>query len=141
MIDGDIHHIAPSPDINTAYLIIGKEVLKYTHGKRLTPTSIVLAEFCDQVEILEIDGQHMIVTLGSRNRLCLNGTQAANNITSMCIHSEFLLLTTLQHALVSVKIDREGFKKLSASDLSVNSWGNEYSEDNTGKYLQLLIFY
>uniref|UniRef100_A0A0C9R4C0 Elongator complex protein 1 n=2 Tax=Fopius arisanus TaxID=64838 RepID=A0A0C9R4C0_9HYME len=131
MMDGSIHHIAPTTDLNQAYLIVDSSVLQYTHGEGLTPTEIFLPEPCDHVEVVRIGMRQVLVTLGSRNRLFLDGAEVANNITSICIHSEFLLLTTLQHALVTVKMDELGFSKFSTSTLSIKSWGTDFDE-NTG---------
>lgn len=132
-MEDDIHHIVASPDVNTAYLVVGDSVVKYTHDVGVEPTDIILPELCDQIEILNIDKKHVVVTLGRRNGLCVDGKQIARNITSMSVHSEYLLLTTFQHALVCVKIDKEGFTKLIKSDLTVKSWETACPEGDIGK--------
>ncbi|XP_063980475.1 elongator complex protein 1 [Diachasmimorpha longicaudata] len=135
MMDGYIHHIVPTTDPNEAYLILDSGVLKYTHGEGIIPTEIILPEQCDHVEAVRIGMRHVLVALGSRNRLFLDGAEVANNITSICIHSEFLLLTTLQHTLVTVRMNELGFSKFSTSTLSIKSWGTDIDE-STGLSLR-----
>lgn len=127
-MDGYIHHITPTTDANQAYLIVDSGVLKYTHDEGITPTEIILPELCDHTEVVRIGMRNVLVILGSRNRLFLDGAEVANNITSICVHSEFLLLTTLQHALVTVRMDELGFSKFSTSTLSIKSWGTDIDE-------------
>lgn len=122
VMDDHIHHIVSSPDINAAYLIVGGHVSKYTHGAGVIPTEIIIPELCDHVEVVEIEKRHVVVALGCKNRLFIDGADVANNITSLCIHSHFLLLTTLQHVLVSVTMNGNGFGRLSMSNLSIKSW-------------------
>ncbi|CAG5101165.1 Similar to Elp1: Elongator complex protein 1 (Mus musculus) [Cotesia congregata] len=134
MMHEHIQHIVASPgDVNdTAYLVVGNQVLKYIHGEGAVPTEIIIPESCDQVEVVEIEKRHVIVMLGCTNRLYVDGTEVANNINSICIHSDFLLLTTLQHALVCVVMNADGFSKLSMSNLSLKSWGTGQTEHTTG---------
>ncbi|XP_057324154.1 putative elongator complex protein 1 [Microplitis mediator] len=135
--DQHIQHIVASPgDVDkTAYLVVDNQVLKYNEDEEeddISPTEIIIPESCDQMEVVEIEGRHVIVMLGCTNRLYVDGSEVANNITSICVHSDFLLLTTLQHALVCVNMNADGFRKLSMSNLSLKSWGNGQNERNTG---------
>lgn len=142
MMHEHIQHIVASPgDVNdTAYLVVGNQVLKYIHGEGAVPTEIIIPESCDQVEVVEIEKRHVIVMLGCSNRLYVDGSEVANNINSICIHSDFLLLTTLQHALVCVAMNSDGFSKLSMSNLSLKSWGTGQTEHTTGGKLFFIFF-
>ncbi|KAF7989904.1 hypothetical protein HCN44_008578 [Aphidius gifuensis] len=128
IVDGNIHHIVAVQDVDIAFLVVDNSVVKFSTVDGGFLPAHQLPELCDQIEVVKIDNEYRVVTLGRKNTLCIDGVQVAHNITSMSLHSDFLLLTTFQHALVCVKIDREGFNKLSKSDLTVKSWESECPE-------------
>ena len=44
-------------------------------------------------------GQPRVLSLSARHRLYRDGEEIAGDVTSFCVHSEFLLVTTLKHTL------------------------------------------
>ena len=122
-MDAHIEHIVSSPDENVAYIVAGKSVFKYIANKGIVPTDFEIPESCFQLEVIEINGRHILVSLTSRGRLYIDGNETASNITSFTVHSEFLLLTTMQHALICVRLDTEGFRLIN-QDLTVKPWEN-----------------
>lgn len=128
IMDGIIQHIIPFPKLKEAYIIVGKSVIKYAYEEELVPIDIQLQENIYKVEIVKIGTKHVVLSLSHRNYFSINGKQIANNVTSFFVHSEFLLLTTLQHTLICVHINEEGFEMLAKEDLTVRPWENLSSE-------------
>lgn len=138
-MDGPIEHIIPSPDANTAYVVTNKSVLKYTKDTGLDPIDIELQQFCYQVEVIKIGSKHVIVALSYTNCFLIDGREVANNITSFYVHSDFLLLTTLQHTLICVPLNENGMEQLSKHDLTIKPWENGISEKLfAGEYFYIL---
>ncbi|XP_076376507.1 elongator complex protein 1 isoform X1 [Megalopta genalis] len=127
-MDDLILHIVPSPNLKEAYVITENSVLLYTKKSELFPINVQLPNHTYTVEVVNIDGKNIVLSLSHRNCFSLNGKQTANNITSFFVHSEFLLLTTLQHTLICVKINEEEFEELIRHDLTVKPWENLNNE-------------
>lgn len=108
----------PSPDPEIVYIVADGTVLTYSRDGGLSPTGISVSASCHQMEVIRIDDKHVVLCLGGRNCLYVDGKEIANNITSFAVHTEFLLLTTLQHTLVSISLDGAGFQKLLTQDLT-----------------------
>ncbi|KAK0173969.1 hypothetical protein PV328_007099 [Microctonus aethiopoides] len=137
-LDGQIRHIVPSPDVNVAYLLVDDHVFKYIHHEGVMMVDISVSASCEQMEIVEIEKRHVIVTLDNRNRLSLDDKIVAHNITSLCIHPHFLLLTTLQNALVTVTINKNGFTHLSMFNFVDYIWTTDHKETLTGLSIRRL---
>ncbi|XP_046749478.1 putative elongator complex protein 1 [Diprion similis] len=118
-ITGAIQHIVSSPDPETVYIVAEGCILTYSKGKGVNPTGITVSESCHQVEVIQVDNKHIVLCLSEKYCLFVDGKEIANNITSFFVHTEFLLLTTLQHVLISIALDGTGFQKLLTHDLTV----------------------
>lgn len=127
-VNDPIEHIVPSPDANIAYVIANNSVLKYTQNVGLTPTNIELKDPCYQVEVIKNGAKHIIVALSYTNCFSIDGREVANNITSFYIHSEFLLLTTLQHTLICIPLNKTGMEQLTKHDLTIKPWESGINE-------------
>ncbi|KMQ97926.1 elongator complex protein 1-like protein [Lasius niger] len=128
-VDNSIEYIIPSPDANTAYIIVDQAVFKYTKdAQELDPTDILLRELCYQVEVVKIDSKDVIIALSCTNCFSIDGKEIAKNITSFYVHSDFLLLTTQQHTLICVPLNESGMEQLSKHDLTVKPWENGSNE-------------
>ncbi|XP_015608261.1 putative elongator complex protein 1 [Cephus cinctus] len=132
VMDGLIEHIVPSPNKDTAYIVVEGSVFKYSEHEGIVPTEVVFPESCSQVQVVRIGKKLVIVSRTERNRLYIDGKEVANNITSLCVHTEFLLLTTLQHALICVTLDERGFEQLFTQDFTVKPWENECDKTSIG---------
>lgn len=146
IVDQPILHIVPSPEAGAAYVITSASVFIYTISTGLVPTGIKLAESCCHVEVVKIGLKHFVIALSYSNRLLIDGTAVANNITSFYVHSEFLLLTTLQHTLICIPLNESGIEQLTKHDLTVKPWEHTDRTLFTGEYffaicLSLLSFH
>ncbi|XP_076249707.1 elongator complex protein 1 [Calliopsis andreniformis] len=133
IMDGIIQHIIPSPEEMEAYIIIENSVIKYTREGELTPIDTQLPDNIYKVEVVKINTKHVVLSLSHRNCFSINGKQIANNVTSFFVHSEFLLLTTLQQTLICININEEDFEKLVKQDLTVKPWENLSNEKSVAE--------
>ncbi|PSN58313.1 hypothetical protein C0J52_00188 [Blattella germanica] len=69
-------------------------------------------EACETLQVCEVDEKNVILGLSSRNRLYVDGEEVANNVTSVLVHSEFILLTTLKHMLLCAQLNQKGLQSL-----------------------------
>lgn len=139
MMDDPIEHIIPSPDAGAAYVITEKSVLIYIMDAGLVPTDIELREPCCHVEAIKIGSKHFIVALSYSNCFLINGKEVANNITSFYVHSDFLLLTTLQHTLICIPLNESGMEQLKKHDLTVKPWEHTDKTLFAGKDLTFVV--
>ncbi|XP_076170382.1 elongator complex protein 1 isoform X1 [Ptiloglossa arizonensis] len=123
IMDGLIQDIVSS-DAKEAYIIVENSIVKYKKEAELVPIDIQMLNYTYKVEIVKIGTKHVILSLSHRNSFSINGKQIGNNVTSFFVHSEFLLLTTLQHTLICVPINEKDFEKLVKQDLTVKPWKN-----------------
>lgn len=65
-----------------------------------------LPQPCVKVKSIILDEESFTFGLTERNRFYINTVEIANNVTSFYLHSDFLLMTTLQHTLLTVKLSR-----------------------------------
>lgn len=134
-----IEHIVPSPDANEAYVISGGLVFKYSKDHERLEQTNVLEEQCYQVEVIKIDSKHVIIALSRPNCFLIDGREVAKNITSFCVHSDFLLLSTLQHTLICLPLDKSGMEQLDKYDLTIKPWENNSFQKkfDAGKYMYI----
>ncbi|KZC12649.1 Elongator complex protein 1 [Dufourea novaeangliae] len=125
---GLIQHIVPSPDSREAYILVENSGIVYTKESTLVPINVKLPDYTYQMEVINTGTKDIVVSLSHRNCFSINGRQTANNVTSFFVHSEFLLLTTLQHTLICVKINDKDFEELIRHDLTIKPWENLNSE-------------
>ncbi|KYQ49072.1 Elongator complex protein 1 [Trachymyrmex zeteki] len=106
VLDYPIEHIISSSDANTAYIKAKEQIFKYTQDGKFERTNITLSKLCAQIEIVKINSDDVILSLSLENSFFINGKEIAKNITSFYVHSDFVILTTLQHTLVYIYIRR-----------------------------------
>lgn len=126
-LDGTIQYIVPSPDKNSAYIVVSGTVLRYINDEFIS-TGINLPDACKKVEIIEIEKKHLIISLTGRHRLFIDGKEVCNNVTSFYVHSDFLLLTTLQHSLICFPLNKKGIEQIALNDLTLKPWENGNNE-------------
>lgn len=130
---GQIEHIVPSADSKTAYIIVNNKIYTYNDRDGLSKSDLVITNESStramvKVELTKFGEKEVIVALSRKYVLYVNGKQIANNVTSFSVHSEFLLLTTLQHALICFSLDDSGLDQLSTRDLTIQPWENEANQ-------------
>lgn len=139
-MDYPVEHIVSSPDANTAYIKVKDQIFKYTKDEKYERTNITLNKQCVQMDVIKIDSKDVILALSPENSFLIDGKEIAKNITSFFVHSDFLLLTTLQHTLICVTLNQNGIKQLSKHDLTVKPWLNKTNEILfTGEYIFFII--
>lgn len=130
---GQIEHIVSSADSKTAYVVVNSKIYTYNDRDGLLKSDLVITNESSKravikVEFVRFGEKDVIVALSRKYVLYVNGKQVANNVTSFFVHSEFLLLTTLQHALICLKLDDSGLNQLCTRDLTMQPWENESND-------------
>lgn len=135
-MDYPIEHIVSCPNASTAYIKANDQIFKYTKDGHFEQTNIMISKPCVRIEVVNIDSKDIILALSSENSFLIDGKEITKNITSFYIHSDFLLLTTLQHTLICVTLNQFGIKQLSKHDLTIKPWLNNTNEILfTGEYV------
>nr|CAD7393378.1 unnamed protein product [Timema cristinae] len=93
----------------------GKLFVYDTAQNKVSLYNFNLSECCTKLNILRVEETEFVFGLSDRNRFYINTKEIANNVTSYTLHSEFILLTTLQHTLLCSRLDLDGIESL-ASD-------------------------
>ena len=82
------------------------EFLRYSRdAEGISPWSgtggVALPSACPWTAVVAAaaDGAEHVLALSARHRLYRDGEEIAGDVTSFCLHSEFLLATTLKHTL------------------------------------------
>lgn len=141
-MDYPIEHIVSCPDARTAYIKAKDQIFKYTWDGKFEQTNITISKPCVQIEVVKIDLKDTILALSLENSFLIDGKEIAKNITSFYVHSDFLLLTTMQHTLICVTLNQFGIKQLSKHDLTIKPWLNNTNEILfKGEYVFFRIFY
>ena len=125
-MDSAVEHVVPSPEKDAAYVVVDGNVLRYSD--KFMPVQVNLPEQCTKVEIVNIEGKHVIISLSRKHRLFIDGNEVANNINSFFVHSDFLLLTTLHHTLICFPLNEKGIKQIGSSDLTLKPYENGKNE-------------
>ncbi|XP_011876927.1 PREDICTED: putative elongator complex protein 1 [Vollenhovia emeryi] len=136
VLDYLIERIVSSPDANAAYIKARDQIFKYTRDGRIEHTNITLSKPCVKMEVIQIDSRDVILALSSDNSFLVDGKESAKNITSFYVHSEFLLLTSLQDTLICVSLNESGVQQLSKHDLTVKPWLDNEVEVFTNIYFR-----
>jgi len=100
--DNQIYMLAPSDCGALVQLRDGSVLSLALKGDQptLEPTDVKFPTLCSQV----MWTQYGVLGLTKRYRLYLDNQELASNITSLAMHSHFLLATTLDHRLVSLPL-------------------------------------
>lgn len=129
---GQIEHIIPSPDSRTAHVAVNGKLYAYSDRDGLRKSGLALEEdstrAARKIELVRFGERDALLALSRKHALHVDGKQVANNVTSFCVHSEFVLVTTLQHALICFGLDEAGLEQLCTGDLSAQPWENEAGE-------------
>ncbi|KAJ8678919.1 hypothetical protein QAD02_014706 [Eretmocerus hayati] len=132
-IPGQIEHIIVSPDSSKVYIVVNSKLYTYNSRDGLMKSNLKITDdsldrAVVQIEFMKFNEKEVVVALSRKHVLYVDGEQVANNITSFFAHSDFLLLTTLQHSLISFRLDANGFAQLRTRDLTIEPWMNGSKE-------------
>ena len=99
--------ISPHPNGQEAFLQLSsggvakfslKDMALSPHFQSKTPKS------CVKMEAVVVGSAAALVRLSAKNRLYVDETEVLNGATSFFVHSDFLLVTTIQHELKSLPL-------------------------------------
>ncbi|XP_046400046.1 elongator complex protein 1 isoform X2 [Ischnura elegans] len=85
---------------------------KDTDGKNVENLPIL-----NKMEICNISGKEYIFGLTSKNRFYINNNEVLSDCSSFFVHSEYLLLTTNHHTLISVLLEKSSIEMFIARKL------------------------
>jgi len=100
--DQHVYLLSPCPSGAVVQLVDGSVLNLVLEGDQanLQPSDVQFPALCSPV----IWTVHGVLGLTTRYRLYLDNKELASNITSLALHSHFLLATTLDHRLVSMPL-------------------------------------
>ena len=134
---GKIHRIISSPSSDDAYILCDNKLYYYNDISGLEKSTLYVGDETPvKLEFVRFGSKEVIVNLSRKNVLYLGGKQVANNVSSFHTHSEFFLVTTLQHTLIAFELNEEGLLQLENKDLTVQPWVTESNEakDKLGNF-------
>jgi len=114
--EDNVYSITPCPGGAIAQLVTGLllQVILEGDEAKLLPMCVQFPALCSPV----IWTTFGTLGLTNRFRLYLNREELANNVTSVTLHSHFLLATTLDHRLVSLPLEKLASNKVEWSSAS-----------------------
>ncbi|XP_014224134.1 elongator complex protein 1 [Trichogramma pretiosum] len=126
---GQIQHILTSSATGDAYIVCDNKLYTYSVVSGLEKSSLYLGDEPPvKLEFVQFGSREVIVNLSRKHVLYVGGKQVANNVTSFHVHSEFFLITTLQHTLIAFRLDEDGLMQLENKDLTIQPWTMEDSK-------------
>ncbi|XP_034833485.1 putative elongator complex protein 1 [Maniola hyperantus] len=84
------------------------EILEYSSDGTIIPQALSFPEACSQFRIFSVDSDIYFLGLSHKGCLYVNDKNIMNNVSSIFIHSSFLLLTTLKHVLLCTELTKSG---------------------------------
>ena len=104
---GTVTAISPHPDGQEAFLQLSSgSVVKFSLKDMAISSHFQshLPKTCVKMEVACHDGDTALIRLSAKNRLYVNQTEVLNGASSFFVHSDFLLVTTIQHELKSLPL-------------------------------------
>ncbi|KAL4704458.1 hypothetical protein ACJJTC_019557 [Scirpophaga incertulas] len=104
---------ADPSDSSKAFLqLTTGEIIKYHEGGSIDSIDILFPVPCQKFSVTLIDGNLIFLGLSYKNNLYLNNSLIMNGITSYFLHTDFILITTLQHMLLCTELTESGINAL-----------------------------
>ncbi|XP_058806417.1 putative elongator complex protein 1 [Phymastichus coffea] len=130
---GQIEHIIPSSDSKIAYIVVEGKIYSYNDRDGVQKSDMLISNEGSiraviKVEFVKFNEKEVLVALTRKHILHVDGNPVANNVTSFSVHSEFLLITTLQHTLLCFKLNEIGLSQLCTKDLTIQHWNDVTNE-------------
>ncbi|XP_068622441.1 elongator complex protein 1 [Battus philenor] len=101
-----IDHTALYLQLNTG------QIIEYRSGGNVTPQEISFKAPCPQFDVVSIKNNLHFLGLSHKGNLYIDDLRVINNISSYFVHSNFLLITTLQHLLLCTELTQSGLEAL-----------------------------
>ncbi|XP_052742615.1 putative elongator complex protein 1 isoform X2 [Bicyclus anynana] len=99
------------------------EIIEYSSEGTITPQIYCFSEACPKFHVLHVDGVVYFLGLSHKGCLYMNDKIVLNNVSSISVHTSFLLLTTLKHILLCIELTKSGlnciekYEKVDNSDV------------------------
>lgn len=120
----DLEYILPSKS-SLALILAGGVVYSLSEDYKLSKLCKYSTETCKHVEA-SINENYTVIALTDKNELLIDGKKKLGHVSSFYQHPEYLLLTTLQEILISVKY--KDIDQLLKHDLSGKPWESDGKE-------------
>lgn len=88
------------------------EIVQYNIGRNIEKTYIQFNASCTKFNIICIDNDILFIGLSHKGHLYIHDKIKMNNVSSFFVHSDFLLLTTLQHLLLCMELTLSGLESI-----------------------------
>lgn len=109
-------------DLSIAFLLLNNgDILKYTKGGNIEPIEVSFGVPCPKFNVFWVEDDLQFIGLTHKGQLYLDDTEAMNNVSSFFVHTHFLLITTLQHMLLSTDLSKAGINAIREYTLTNNS--------------------
>jgi elongator complex protein 1 len=121
-VEDTVYNISRSSDGNVAAVqLVNGDILKYDAEKEEVSPSDPLPSVCPWTAVVKVGEDTHVLALSARHRLYRNGVEIAGNITSVNVHSDFILATTLKHTLKCLPLANLGAATKEAAWFSESS--------------------
>ncbi|KAG6444956.1 hypothetical protein O3G_MSEX003635 [Manduca sexta] len=110
-----VTRIASNPkDSSKLFLLLSNgEILQYQAGGFIEEQYVSFNVSCTKFNVFIIEDELHFIGLTHKGNLYIGNRMIMNNVSSFFIHTDFLLLTTLQHVLLCVKLTPHGLNAIS----------------------------
>ncbi|KAJ2949398.1 hypothetical protein O0L34_g15312 [Tuta absoluta] len=107
---GEVVRIVSHPtDVTKAFLQISSgDILQYTLGGQIEPLDVSFGVACPTFRVVSIDDNLHFIGLSHKGHLYVDDSMIMNNVSSFFVHTDFLLITTQQHFLLSTELSKVG---------------------------------
>ncbi|XP_039758294.1 putative elongator complex protein 1 [Pararge aegeria] len=88
------------------------EILEYRFDGTIIPHIYSFLEACPKFSVFSVNNDVYLLGLSHKGCLYINDKMIMNNVSSISIHTSFLLLTTLKHVLLCTELTKSGLHSL-----------------------------
>uniref|UniRef100_A0A1E1VXL1 Elongator complex protein 1 n=1 Tax=Pectinophora gossypiella TaxID=13191 RepID=A0A1E1VXL1_PECGO len=108
-------------DSSKVYLQLNNgDILLYTVGGEIEPQDVSFEAPCPRFNVVSVEGELHLIGLSHKGNLYIDNMMIMNNVSSFYVHTDFLVLTTLQHVLLCTELTNAGLNAI-----------KEYSKNET----------
>lgn len=93
---------------------INGDIIQYKVGGDIEPLDVSFKLSCPKFSVINIDNNLHYIGLSYKGNLYIDGEAAMNSVSSFSVHTDFLLITTLQHVLLCVELTEQGLDAIKA---------------------------
>lgn len=90
------------------------ELITYTLGGDIDPQDVFFQKACPQFGVIGVENNLHFFGLTHKGQLQIDNTQEISGVSSIFVHTHFLLMTTLNHELVCAELTEPGINAMKA---------------------------